>query len=329
MKCRTVKQIQAAIQKITETSGIFMYTFKDNEIFEWILPYCDIVDNILCIEKGSLYLISNLWINENATLSEICCLTTAVRMGILKHEYELKKLIETLDIQYNPIHNVDEDTIETYIGDGTNVGKKIENGRGDNKSKNTTDDLTHMTYGTYQEKTNTTVGEETDTGSETNTNEYGRITGQWDTSNNVAPMDSDEFHSDTENVNNHHEDAHNDTLKKETSNTIGAREDNSVHTVNAREDDSDRVIDSITSTSYSNNILTNTDNTTSTSYSKHIIRKGNIGVTSTQQLITQEREIARFSISQEIINIFVLELCNGVYKDDCFARDTEWGDYIW
>lgn len=347
---RTVKEIQETIQEVTETSGIFGNTFKKTTYFQWLLPYCEGVDYILCTEKGSLFLLPTYWIPLKPNAAQISFLAVAVRNEMLKHEYELKKLIATLDLDYNPIYNVEEDTMETYIGDGTSKNERKDSGEGDNttknerkengeggdKLKNTVKDILNTTYGTYQEKTNTTIGEETDTSNVTNTNEYGRTTGQWDTSNNVAPMDSDIFHSDTENVNNHHEDAHTDKLGQISSNTIGAREDSSVHTVNSREDINNKTIDNVSSTSYSNKIISNTDGTTTysnkltsnaegvttNSYIKHIVRKGNIGVTSAQELIKQEREIARFSIYQEIVNIFVFALCNGCYIDtDSCARD--------
>lgn len=321
-KCRTIREIQQAIQKLTETSGIFGNTFKNTTKFDWILPYCEGVDNLLILEKGGLYLIPSLWTNPQPSIAELNTLGIAVRMEIIKHEYELKKLIATLDLEYNPIHNVDEDTTETYSGDGTSKNERKESGKGENKGKNTTDDILNTTYGTYQEKTNTTTGEEVDTSNVTDTNEYGRTAGQSTVSNNVAPMDSDIFHSDTQNIDNHNTDAHIDKLSQVSNNTIGAREDSSVHTVNAREDINDRVIDNVSSTSYSNSILSNIDGITTTSYSKHIVRKGNIGVTSSQQLITQEREIARFSIYQVIIDIFTFALCNGCYYDtDSVACD--------
>lgn len=321
-KCRTVKTVQMAIKAQTGSSGIFSATFQNATQFNWIKPYCVGVDNLLTIEKGNLTLIPALWVNEQPTDTELTALQLAVAMEMISHEYELKKLIATLDFEYNPIHNVDEDTTEIYTGDGTSRNERKENGEGGSKSKNTTDDISNISYGSYQEKTDNTIGSETDTGSITNTNQYGNTAGQVTISNNVAPMDSDIFHSDTQSIDNHNADAHNDTLKQESSSTIGAREDKSVHTIDSREDINDRTIDGITSSSYSNQVIANVEGITSTSYSKHIIRKGNIGVKSSQALIVEEREIARFSIYQEIINIFTFALCNGVYTDtDSVARD--------
>lgn len=329
-KLRTVEEIQEAVSVKTETSGIFQSTFYNKYKLEWILPYCEGLDNILVNEYGGLYFAMRFWSDINITNEQVTKLQTALLYAILQWEYKLKKLINTLDLEYNPLYNVEEDTLETYTGDGTVKNEKKENGNGDQKSNNKTSDLNHLNYGTYQEKTNTTLGERNDSGTVTNTNDYGNTAGQYTTSNNVAPMDSDEFHSDTQNRNNHNEDAHTDTLTQISSSISGAEEDSAVHTINAREDSSNRLMDAVSSISYANNIISNTDGVTTTSYTKHIIRKGNIGVTSSQQLIEQERNIADFSIYKIILDMFVNEFCIGIYVDtDSCACDTEWGVNTW
>ena len=41
---------------------------------------------------------------------------------------------------------------------------------------------------------------------------------------------------------------------------------------------------------------------------------GNIGVTTSQQMLQSELDLARFNIIQEITNLFMVELCIMVYE---------------
>lgn len=330
----TIREIQTKIQEITKTSGIFGHSFENRNGFQWLIPYCEGVDTLLIVEDGSLKLIPSLWFHSTPTPDDMNNLIVAVRVEMLKHEYELKKLIDTLDLEYNPIHNVDEDTIEIYKGDGTNKNKRVEDGKGGTKGHSATNDITDTSYDALEENTNITVGSHTDTGSVTDKNVYGQRKSTSNGTNNIAPFDSESFLSNTQENGSVTNNEYTDNLTQTTNSTIGARNDSTVHSVNAHDDKIDRVIDTVNTTSYTNNIVANIDGTTSTSYSKHILRKGNIGVTSTQQLITQEREIARFSIYQEIVNIFINSLCIGVYNEkysvarDIYGRGEWYDDYV-
>lgn len=334
-------------------TGVFGYTFAVENPFPWIVEYLEGVDNLLIVENGSLLLNPNLWIDTNPTETQLLKLRMFVKTEIIKNAYELQKLIDTLNLEYNPIYNVEEYTTEKYIGDGIQVFNKQENGSGKNKSINEltgkeksdenthgleiTDGTTKNTYGTYTENTNHTTEARTDVTSTTYTNAYGRTAGTFTEVGNVAPMDSDIFHSNTQTINNHNEDAHTDNLNQETKNQLGAQKSNDIHTINAR-DDIAKINDQYTNTStisrntlssqndvntssYSNNIITKQDGVTTTSYAKEITRKGNIGIISAMQLIQQEREIAKISIYDMLKTIFVSNLCITCYPDSV-ARDT-------
>lgn len=409
-RVKTVEQLQKMLSERGEGvsyTGIFDWTFQGND-FEWITEYCKPVDNLLRLENGELQLLRRFWLKKTSKDKDghiifedeqgLTDFSVYLRDVILSHQYELQKLIATLDLEYNPIHNVDEDTSEEYTGAGTNNTHANTQEKGEITNQNTTGDIvsteygktqestntnygaqkdilnseygaqkdnTTVNYGTYQEKTNTSYGERTDTNTTTNTNEYGRTTGQWDTSNNVAPMDSDIYHSDTENVNNHHEDAHTDNLSATTTNVNGSQDDSVTHTLNAHddttthntdahtdiethdinehtdttthtqeihEDTTDRTTTSNGTQKHDNTNINDVNGATTTTYSKHILRKGNIGVTSTQQLINQEREIARFSICEEIRQLFVDNFCIGIYSDgvarETYGRGDFYDDYI-
>lgn len=83
------------------------------------------------------------------------------------------------------------------------------------------------------------------------------------------------------------------------------------HVIDTDEDHTDEVT--------SNTKLTN-DSTQNTEGEKDTIDKhtgrihGNIGVTTSQQMLQSELDIARFNIIQEITNLFMTELCICVYE---------------
>lgn len=359
-KHKTLEELQRLIQNKTATSpvsGIFEYVFKNQEGWEWLYPYCPTVDILLEMENGSLFLLPKFWWDYNTSDMIIRRLSKYLDAEMKKHKYELQTLIGTLDLEYNPIYNVEEDTLETYSGDGTNKSERKEQGEGSSKGKNTTDDITDTDYGAVTENTDTIYGSSTDTtkntskneyGSSTdstnttNTNVYGATSGDYTTTNGVAPMDSSEFNNATQETNKHSEKSHTDDLTQTSTITNGSKTDNITQNatvtnggrtdtesrnVEARRDTIDRVVDGVSSTSYANNVLANVDGVTTTSYTKHIIRKGNIGVTSAQELIKQQREIAKFSIEEVIIAIFISVFCIGIYEDtDSIAHDTVWED---
>lgn len=307
----TVEEMQQhLIRKTSEPrTGIFNYTFRDKEDFEWIYPYCKQVDGILTLNSGDLPLINkfqkfNNSISYDAAWSEVIeDVAFYLQIVIQSHEYELEKLIATLNLEYNPIYNVEEHTTEIYSGDGTSKNDTNVN----HTDTNGGNESTKTEYGTLTENTNTTINAHTDTTSGNTNDNYGKTAGQYTTSGNVAPFDSDVFHSNTQDVNNHNEDARTDSHTTNNNINYGEQSQKDTTTTNAHTDTVTHTVD-FTNTK---NGTTNQNGVTTTSYAKTIERVGNIGVMSSQNMIQQERDIARFSIVQEICNIFIINFCQG------------------
>lgn len=338
-RIKTVEQLQKMLRNRGEGAsytGIFDWTFQTD--FDWIIPYKEIVDNLLRLENGSLQLIRRFWLRKteiidgNIVYEDVDGLTNLsefLRDVIKSREYELQKLINTLDLEYNPIDNVFEDTTETYRGDGTNTNKENLDSRSAQKANTTDNTISDMNYGKQSEKETTQYGERVDNSEITNTNKYGATGGETQLTNNVAPMDSDIFHSDTQSRGYNNTDEHTDVLKQASTQTSGSQNDSTTRTVDTRTDTNDVTKDVVNTTSYSSGTLKNFDGVTTTSYTKNIARHGNIGVTSSQELIRQEREIAAFSIYERIRQIFVDNFCMQLYADSVACETGEYyGDYF-
>lgn len=309
----TIAQLQKVIQNSTllkgSFDGIIEFTFKDVEKYEYIADYLTVIDKLLALENGSMDMLRQFWIKEierTYTINnekEIRYVVDDEQLGLIStylknfmdaHEWEIKKMIGTLNFEYNPIDNVAENTTEIYRGDGT-----------ENE-----DAKRALTYGIHQTRTNDNYGTQTLTSSGTNTEKIGNTGGEYTTTHNVSPFDDDIFHSDTQDHNFHSEDASENSGTTSNSETRNQYEDTHTTTRNAR-DDKDNL---------------DRDVVTTTSYTKQIIRHGNIGVTSSQQLIQSEREIAQFSIAEYIKNLIVGVFLVHVYQSpdyDCACARWE------
>lgn len=325
-KCRnlliTVEQLQKALKErgeATTYTGIFDYAFRKTTDFEWLMPFVQVTDSQLQLNKATLQLLigyrafapeydseGNITYEDTAMYERISYM---LRSLIRANEYKLQKLIDSMSFEYNPIDNVNEDTVETMDLDTADGRKTNTDSKGLSDTDSVGSSKSETKYGSMTENTNDTYGTRTDS------TVYGAQGGMENLTHNISPFDQEEFHSESHNQNYTSTDEHTDTFSS------GEELDTHLHTVNAHSDGISANTDSTNSTSYSNSILMQTDGVTATTYTKHIVRHGNIGTVSTQELISQERALADFSIYEEIINIFVKHFCNGVYSD-CVARDT-------
>lgn len=183
-------------------------------------------------------------------------LVNAIRHSVMtlyvRNKYEYDKLYATLNLEYNPLDNVDETEHWNEVHSGEDI---------------TTDDIGSRTS---QEK----LGSRSDSmtiGKSTNTNTM-----------DVAPYESDSFHAKERNT--VESGSHTD------SNSIGEQ---------------------------SNQYIEGAQKNTGKLEHGHVItydkrRHGNIGITSAMQLITQERQIALFSIYDVIAKDIMQQICIGV-----------------
>ena len=193
------------------------------------------------------------------------------------------KLAETMEFVYNPIWNKDGTITET-----------------ENRTTSGTDSGTSRTGGTTAN-----TGTITDDGDRTQT---GTISDSG-TQDSTIGVDTDRTYkqrgfNDSTLVTNKYEEEHTDTTEDiDTSNT---------RTINTAEtDDNTRTLNTLETSDHST-----TDSRTrsgSDVVSRSRIEQGNIGVTTTQEMIKQEREVSMFDIIDTITQEFKKEFCLLVY----------------
>lgn len=223
--------------------------------------------------------------------------------------YKYETLFNTLSLEYNPIWNVDSTETATETRDGRE--ETTEHGA---KTTTYTNALRNNTY---------THGAESETTSNPNvvtTNERGSVTEttgvqagsqKVETTTNFNSQMNDtvdwynhdrsekvtkpytEFHTTPTHTDITTVEEHNVSLSKQPytdSENLGAHTDT---------EGVGKYSDKVTKKPYED--VTN------------IVRQGNIGTTTTQQMITEERELAKFSLLDEIAKDFVKALCISVY----------------
>lgn len=212
-----------------------------------------------------------------------------------KNSYTWSKLQQTTLEEYNPIFNYDrtEETTDTRTG--------AENMTGSNSEReNNTNSGSAATTGNDSKETKNRGGISTDSsGSSTESTTYGKTVENTISADNALGYqpDNKQANAGTDSVKNSNdqnvEESHNDTTNesaahKETSETSGK---------------TDR---SLTGSSEQNR-------ETKESYMHTMHVYGNIGVTTTQQMLESERELVKFNIYDFIADSFANEFCLMIY----------------
>lgn len=190
-----------------------------------------------------------------------------------------QKLFDTEKLKYNPIWNVDADIQETHT---TNRNKTGNDNRSSTANGTGSDNVTKT--GQNSEQGNDT---KTGTGTISGTNESTKSNPGYNSTSLVT----------TEKVNG------SDTQNSTTTETnINNRTEQNSETENR--------------TTTSNNVLSETGNNTETedvTNTDTIRRTGNIGTTTTQSMILEERNVDQFSTIKYIVNSFKKRFCLLVY----------------
>lgn len=204
------------------------------------------------------------------------------------HEYHFTKLWETLNLEYNPIENyrLSEEETDTR---GSKTEIKATQGERNSAVKNE--------IGRISSNTDTIIGEQI-IKDEKNIDEHDK---QTDTVS-VSAYDKSDF------------------SPKEKSESITDRGGKDISAIsNGKRDDkitsvTDSRIDS--ETSIMGKAIDETVRTNAGELSREMKRSGNIGVTTTQKMITDERKIARYSFIEEVARLLIAHICMRVYDND-------------
>lgn len=247
-------------------------------------------------------LINNILLNcaeLELMYNNIDTMRLAISVWSISNLYTWEKLFKTTQLVYNPIWNVDADIIEKHDRDikenGTGQNKNTRN-FSDNETVNLTDkDTKDLTDTDTKNLTDTKTLNLTDTETPNVTDTHsvqGYNSTQWAPASKDEKTGTDTFtHTGTDT------DKHTgtDTVKHTGTDTI-------THT------GTDKIDHTGTDTFDMKNNRNVDDNTDIT-----IRRTGNIGVTTTQKMIEEERSIAEFSIIEYITQSFKERFCLLVY----------------
>lgn len=222
--------------------------------------------------------------------------------------YKYETLFNTLSLEYNPIWNVDSEETATETRDGRTEATAY-----GAVTKTMTNALRTNQYTHGAEK-------------ETTINPRVAVTEQRGAVNTTSGIQSGDKVETTTNFNTQMNDTadwyNHDRSEKVTRpyseySNKGQHTDTITTPAHNVELDKDSFTDNETLGSHTDTEGTNqhTDTVTKQPYEDetHIVRQGNIGTTTTQQMITEERELAKFSLLDVIVKDFVKALCISVY----------------
>lgn len=244
--------------------------------------------SIYDINMLSMYktLILNDTIDECIIDDNITLYNNIIKSVILINDYKYTTLYKTTILEYNPIWNVDGTTVTNY--GSYSIGNVI----GDN--------TVTTIYGEHNDSY--ILGAKTDT----SVNTYGErvnVNGARVTTDtkSVSAYDVTTFSDTDKNV----------TNQTEYTDTSNSYKDNFTNTIGG----------STNTTKYGKveNTVNNGARNDNQIFSEHkdiVERQGNIGVTSTQNLIQQEREIALFAFYSIIFNDIINFISIGVFESE-------------
>lgn len=204
----------------------------------------------------------------------------ACDMVYLSHAYEYQKLYDSMNFEYNPIENYDMTEHESVENRGTDSTTTSTNGH--------TDTTTHDAN-TYTDTDNL--------GSIKNTSNIGQRTIDRDGTDQIAPFDTQDY-------NNLNKSFASETQQSTVdSNTIDATTNS--YDKGARHE--------VNETEYGKQSGTS-DLTHGHDITRDLTRNGNIGVTTTQQMIEQERKVSMFNLVRIVANDIIQTICSTMFS---------------
>lgn len=208
----------------------------------------------------------------------------AVGVWSRKHFRTFDKWIKALNIEYAPLENYDR--FESWDDTGSETSNLAKQGT-------TTDNATGTINNTGTEYDNEHLqGSNNITGSSSNSTEG-------NTENKVSAFDSSSYQPESS------VDTENTSSSTTTENSTNSNDRTLTH----------NKTDDTTTNNTSHGTSSDTEDYTKGTTGKHTGRiHGNIGVTTSQQMLQSELDIARFNIVQKITDLFLQEFCLLIYS---------------
>lgn len=256
----------------------YIYTyFRDRNLYHWYDSLHTDVTNLLTTLKTDI-----------ATLFD-------------SRKYTWGKLYETTLLEYNPIENYS-------MTERENATMEVTSTQGAQINTDTND------YGAISVKKSEVIGAQTNTETATigeqsrlTTMNIGEQVTEGSTINETAPYSSDGYQSDTKSIDSITSGAksdstqeHNEAYTNTNEQTFGAKDNTYTTTTDGRKDILKKEIGSKSDTNNSTN-------------NRELTRSGNIGVTTSQQMIESERQVAMFNFIQIVAHEVVRLISSDMY----------------
>lgn len=326
--------MKEAIQTVQEMQNYYRKTYDKGALttslsgqeWEWLKPFLPASDVLIEQNNSDLQILKKYWFSGNAVEKpvQVVMLERDIINIFIANSYELKKLIETTKFEYNPLDNVNATIITKHVSQDSKKYDEKSN-RDITSDADTTTDTTTVHTGTDNLKDS--YGEQSEIRSDNVVTNYGKLEKNSANTHSVSPIDTNEFFNESKDIGNETTATRTDNSDTTGSTTLEKHDDTHNRTVNL----SDKVDGSVHQGVVDNDKFAREFNDiTTSSYSDSVVRVGNIGVTSSQQLIAAEREISRFSVYERIKDIFVSNFCMMLYNDSTSYMNwgCEYGNYL-
>lgn len=228
----------------------------------------------------------------------------SIEKMLIANDERYDKLYYSMIAEFNPLWNVDGETITERVLHQTGTDENAKTGSDEIQTNRDISENETISDDTTNTGTDTTAKSGSDTTAKTGTETLGR-TGSDTTTTSNTTYDESTFYDGTKNV------TTNGTTDTTTHNTQDVTDYNTSETIThntSTENDIGRekaIDDDTTQSSTYNSKDTNTKNLTDTETISEV-RRGNIGVTTTTKLLTEFREFANFSfidiVAKDIVN---------------------------
>ena len=301
----TICDLQDKIGIINNNHGIVYEAVQGTPLADLISDYVELADNDLYFNYTNRLLLNRY--SDNLDVDNLTLIKKAVYYSLTSNEYNLKTLINSANLEYNPIENYAihetaerEETLSSMRNYGESTAT-ITQELGKGKVIDTTAD------DGMKEVTTSKIGSQSDS----TTKNIGARSQSTNNENTVSPYNSADYVPNSKNVGSVSDQAATDTENV----TKGARDDSSTtetdpHTV-TQTTETDAKTDKETKVrSPRQDTIADTNKD-----KKSRDLTGRYGFITTQSMVEAERNLANLNITNYISTIVVSTICEGVLYD--------------
>lgn len=301
----TICDLQDKIGIINNNHGIVYEAVQGTPLADLISDYVELADNDLYFNYTNRLLLNRY--SDNLDVDNLTLIKKAVYYSLTSNEYNLKTLINSANLEYNPIENYAihetaerEETLNSTRNYGESTAT-ITQELGKSKVIDTTAD------DGMKEVTISKIGSQSDSA----TKNIGARSQSTNNENTVSPYNSADYVPNSKNVGSVSDQAATDIENI----TKGARDDSSTtetepHTVTQTTETDAKTDKEIKVRSPRQDTITDTNKD-----KKSRDLTGRYGFITTQSMVEAERNLANLNITNYISTIVVSTICEGVLYD--------------